>query len=75
MDFEWDEAKSRRNDESRGLPFDLAFEMFLGDTVEGIDDRREYGELRRESLFPSHGTDVKGETGSTLLILEHDSAI
>src|SRR5882724_484219 len=25
MDFEWDEAKSRRNATERGLPFDLAF--------------------------------------------------
>jgi uncharacterized protein len=44
--FEWDEAKSRRNERERGLPFELAMAMFAGPTLERADLRRDYGERR-----------------------------
>ena len=46
MDFEWDEAKSRRNTAERGLPFDLAIALFDGPVLEWADDRSEYAEDR-----------------------------
>lgn len=46
MDFEWDEAKSRRNATERGLPFDLAIPLFDGPVLEWADDRPEYDEDR-----------------------------
>jgi uncharacterized protein len=50
MDFEWDRAKSRRNEVERGLPFELSVFLFDGPTVERVDDRRSYGELRIRAL-------------------------
>lgn len=46
MIFEWDEAKSRRNEIERGLPFELAMAMFAGPTLERDDRRQDYGERR-----------------------------
>jgi uncharacterized DUF497 family protein len=34
MDFEWDRAKSERNESERGLPFELAALLFDGPTIE-----------------------------------------
>jgi len=45
MDFEWDLAKSQRNEAERGLPFELAVLLFDGPVVERIDDRQPYGEI------------------------------
>ena len=50
MDFEWDRAKSERNELERGLPFDLAVLLFDGPVIERVDDRRSYGELRIRAL-------------------------
>ena len=44
MDFQWDRAKSERNQKERGLPFELAILLFDGPVIERIDTRREYGE-------------------------------
>jgi uncharacterized DUF497 family protein len=46
MIFEWDEAKSRANARERLLPFDVAAAMFDGPTLEAVDARRDYGEVR-----------------------------
>src|ERR1700719_532735 len=46
MDFEWDRAKSERNESERGLPLELAFLLFDGPTIECVDKRRYYGETR-----------------------------
>jgi hypothetical protein len=43
VDFEWDPAKSKRNEVERGLPFELAVLPFDGPTIERVDDRRSYG--------------------------------
>jgi uncharacterized DUF497 family protein len=50
MDFEWDRAKSERNEFERGLPFDLAVLLFDGPVIELVDDRRNYGETRIRAL-------------------------
>jgi len=50
MVFEWDEAKSQRNFADRRLPFDVAVVLFDGPTLEAIDDRRDYGELRMKAV-------------------------
>ena len=46
MDFEWDRAKSQRNESERRLPFELAALLFDGPTIEFADERRHYGETR-----------------------------
>lgn len=46
MQFEWDHRKSARNVRERGLPFDVAMELFDGPTLEVDDHRRDYGERR-----------------------------
>lgn len=50
MEFEWDEAKSRRNVSLRRLPFQLAIALFDGETREIVDTRRNYGELRIKAI-------------------------
>jgi uncharacterized DUF497 family protein len=50
MDFEWDAAKSARNRIERDLPFELAVDLFDGATIERVDDRRDYGEMRVRAI-------------------------
>ncbi len=45
--FTWDPRKSARNLEERGFDFAFATAIFTGPTVERIDARRDYGEVRR----------------------------
>jgi uncharacterized protein len=46
VEFEWDEAKSRRTFAERGFDFEFACGIFGGLAVEWPDDRRAYGERR-----------------------------
>ena len=55
MIFEWDEAKSNHNALDRHLPFELAVPLFDQPTLEVIDDRRDYGELRIRALGAVRG--------------------
>jgi uncharacterized protein len=50
MGFEWDAAKSARNETERGLPFELAILMFDGWVMEYRDERRDYGETRIRAI-------------------------
>ena len=50
MLFEWDEAKSRRNLNERGFGFEYAARIFLGPTLERLDNRRDYGEVRIQAI-------------------------
>lgn len=50
MDFEWDEHKDRANIAKHGIGFERAKQIFTGITVDRIDDRRDYGEVRIISL-------------------------
>ena len=53
MDFEWDLAKSQRNEAERGLPFELAMLLFDEPLLERVDDRQPYGEYVFERLAGS----------------------
>lgn len=46
FDFEWDAEKQRTNLEKHGVDFDDAISIFLGPTLEALDDRFDYGEAR-----------------------------
>lgn len=50
MRFTWDPAKSERNFVERGFDFDFAALIFSGPTLERIDTRQDYGEVRRVAL-------------------------
>ena len=50
LQFSWDEAKSRRTFDERGLDFASAARIFEGSTLDEIDDRRDYGERRIVSV-------------------------
>ena len=55
MLFEWDVAKHERNLRERGFGFDVAALVFEGETMEAIDDRRDYGEVRVRAIGQSSG--------------------
>ena len=46
MRYSWDEKKTRRNVALHGIAFDDAARIFEGATVEQVDDRFGYGEIR-----------------------------
>jgi uncharacterized DUF497 family protein len=46
LEFEWDEAKAKINQEKHRVSFLTAAAIFLNERLERIDDREEYGELR-----------------------------
>ena len=50
MNFEWDPAKSQRNEAERGLHFDLAILLFDGVVIEWADNRQAYGEVRVRAI-------------------------
>lgn len=50
MDFEWDAAKSATNLSRRGFGFAYAAAIFLGPTLEAVDGRRDYGEMRTRAI-------------------------
>ena len=41
MTYEWDEAKSRANLEKHGLAFEDAEEVFEGDVITVVDQRKD----------------------------------
>ncbi len=46
LQFEWDEDKAAKNLAKHGVSFLTAAEIFANETIERIDDREDYGELR-----------------------------
>jgi uncharacterized protein len=50
MTFDWNEAKNQANIEKHGLSFEAACRIFEGPVLTAIDDRFEYGEVRRNSI-------------------------
>ena len=52
MDFEWDGVKSDQNLRQGGFGFDTAAWVFDGPTLEAVDDRRAYGEIRHPRHRP-----------------------
>ncbi len=55
MDYEWDEAKSEATRRERGLSFEVAILMFDGPVLVSIDDRFDYGEVRRRAIGEVEG--------------------
>jgi uncharacterized protein len=55
VEFTWDEIKSERNRLERGLPFDMAVELFEGFVIDQIDDRQDYGEVRIKAIGTASG--------------------
>lgn len=50
MRFTWDPEKSERNFAERAFDFAFAASIFTGPTLERIDVRRDYGEVRLIAL-------------------------
>jgi len=50
MEFEWDEGKRQSNLQKHGVDFDKIKPIFDGQTVEWVDNRRNYGETRTNLL-------------------------
>jgi uncharacterized DUF497 family protein len=50
MRFEFDPAKSAKNERERGLPFAAASRLFDGLRLEWEDRRKDYGEIRFNAL-------------------------
>lgn len=52
MKIEYDPAKSERNLRTRGLSFDMVFDLDWGRAMVFEDERRDYGEKRLVALIP-----------------------
>ena len=50
MKFEWDPDKEQANIAKHGISFDEAAEALSGFTIERVDDRFDYGEVRDITL-------------------------
>lgn len=48
--FEWSERKRRQNLSEHGVDFAEAALIFAGATLEAVDDRADYGEIRYRAL-------------------------
>ncbi len=55
MEYTWDPAKSDENFRTRGFDFAFAAQVFDGTCVEYLDDRWDYGEVRRVALGRAEG--------------------
>lgn len=55
MDIEFDPSKNAKNEAERGFGFAFAARVFLGRTVEAVDERRAYGEVRMRAIGEVEG--------------------
>lgn len=67
----WDDAKSRANLVERGFDFAFAAAIFSEATIDRVDDRRDYGEVRHVAVGRAAGvgltvvyTDRRGPDGT-----------
>ena len=60
MKFEWDISKNDINFGKHGIRFEEAKEIFSGTVLTAIDDRSDYGEIRKISI---------GEAGGVIVIV------
>jgi uncharacterized protein len=58
MRYTWDEEKNRRNVRQRGIAFRDAVRIFEGQTVEQVDTRFEYGEVRVYAIGLVNGLEI-----------------
>jgi uncharacterized DUF497 family protein len=54
----WDEGKNRANIKRHGIAFEDAQRIFGGPTVERVDDRFEYGEVRIYAVGLVNGLEI-----------------
>ena len=58
MKYAWDPRKNRKNLLVHGISFDDAIRIFEGPTLERIDDRFEYGEVRIYAIGVVNGIEI-----------------
>ena len=58
MRYSWDEEKNRRNIARHGIAFEDAKRIFEGPTVERVDDRFDYGEIRVYAIGLVNGLEI-----------------
>ena len=58
MNYVWDGRKSRRNLARHGITFEDAIRIFDGPTLEKVDDRFDYGEIRVYAIGVVTGLEI-----------------
>jgi len=58
MRYSWDRHKNRSNIKRHGIDFEDARRIFEGPTVEKVDDRFDYGEVRVYAIGLVHGMEI-----------------
>ncbi len=58
MRYSWEEDKNRRNLRRHGIAFEDAVRIFEGPTVERVDDRYDYGEIRVYAIGLINGLEI-----------------
>ena len=58
MSYTWDPKKNRRNIARHGIAFEDAVRIFDGPTLERVDDRFEYGEVRVYAIGLIGGVEI-----------------
>jgi len=58
MRYSWDETKNQSNIRRRRLAFEDAVRIFEGATVEKVDDRFNYGEVRVYAIGLVNGLEI-----------------
>ena len=58
MRYDWSKAKYRRNLKDHGIAFEDAVRIFDGPTVERVDDRLDYGEIRVYAIGLVNGVEI-----------------
>ena len=56
--FEWDREKDLINIAKHGVNFDVAKRIFAGSTLTWVDEREDYGEVRKISIGMADDTAV-----------------
>lgn len=58
MNYSWDPKKNRQNVVRHGIAFADAIKIFEGPTLEKVDDRFDYGEVRVYAVGVSNGIEI-----------------
>ena len=58
MSFVWDPKKNRANLLRHGIAFEDAIGIFTGPTLEQVDDRVDYGEIRVYAIGVVNGLEI-----------------
>lgn len=58
MPFEWDEDKNQRNIAKHGVSFEDACKIFNGFTLDALDERFDYDEVREISIGQTKGVAI-----------------